>query len=451
MKHYTEEFYRFSDTIFGDYQLPDLVREVEANRNNGLDIRGFTLGDIQDDPEYRQVITSISIVPMAVGVDFDSLPLPFSNEGFSIEGGSLPRLRTIRQMGEQDIRKVRRAAKMFGASNGQQAALDHFIESIDFHITSQENRQTWFRHQLISRGFAEYTDASNPYGVKKLTFFSRVRSGNVTTKTGTDRWWTDANMTVEGTTSDPIGDMKEVVDNAEYNYRLMNSHFEINRKTAKKLVNHSKVIEAIAASLHPAAASEAWATGAARMLTWEQKLEILGELVGASFVVIDKVSAVEVWNKTTQRFEHPTMEAFAEDAVVLVPDGVIGSMISLDPIRISPEGVHYANFMGGRGLFTFDWDVQGKVERLVSELTALPVLNVPDYIFPIAFAGNSYASVQGTSLGARMSAPKFNPQSTTSPSQEEYAAEGESSQEEVPVVKLANKSKKSKEPAEDSE
>jgi hypothetical protein len=79
------------------------------------------------------------------------------------------------------------------------------------------------------------------------------------------------------------------------------------------------------------------------------------------------------------------LDSFAQDVVVFVPDGNLGEIVVVEPIAIA--GGNYASFLDGRGLMTVEADYTKKCQSFSTELTALCVPNLPQYmwyIFPNA-------------------------------------------------------------------
>lgn len=395
MKIYGKDFYdQLWNTAFSRLTLKDYIDRVQSNRYNSDNFIGFRWGDIQNETEWTQTIMPLDITPMAIVTDFDSPVIPFSNTTAKYKGGSFPRSKSRREFNEQDVRKQMEYYNYDGATSFRDWAEENMFVTTDKLVQSQINRQMFFRNTLVSNGEIKISKDNNPYGLGDLYIAGNVPKENITTKTGNEHWWTGTIGGAEGSSSNPVEDLKNMVDQAEYDFGLVGVHFEIERTTAKQLVKHSKVLEAIAANANPSAPSSSWAIASFAQVKWENRLEILGDIVGAKFVVIDHLAANETYNKSTRAVDLPTIRTFNPNTVVLVPDGIIGDIVTLRPLPIGrPENFEY--FLGGRGLIITDWDVHKKVEYIETELTATPVLGMPQYMFYIDFMGT--AGIKGVS------------------------------------------------------
>ena len=75
------------------------------------------------------------------------------------------------------------------------------------------------------------------------------------------------------------------------------------------------------------------------------------------------------------------MKAFEPDVVVLVPDGEIGRVLTVEPIAL-PGGT-YGSFYDGRLLLTIGVDPVKKCQSFNTEMTSLVVPEVPQYMWYI--------------------------------------------------------------------
>ena len=73
------------------------------------------------------------------------------------------------------------------------------------------------------------------------------------------------------------------------------------------------------------------------------------------------------------------LDSFAPNVVVFVPDGNLGEIVVVEPIAIN--GGTYAGFLDGRGLMTVEADYVKKCQAFCTELTALCVPSLPQYMW----------------------------------------------------------------------
>lgn len=392
MRQYKEKYYSgITNTALGTsgLTLPEFVEGNDANNlYNDSPIPGFTWGETQEETEFSQIISKRSIIPMAIGTDFDSPVQPFAKQAIKLQGGTIPRFKTFDTWNEQDIRKARNIAKLQGDAAFERWAQDDLYLSNANHFTSHWNRQVWLRHQLVSKGEAVLDKSNNPYGVSDVYVTGNIPSSNIETYTAARRWWTDTIGGTEGANSDIPGDLSKKVTDVRRSMMIRNMHFEVEYETAFAIANHSSVINAIAIRLYTSASQASWATGAVGQLPWQDRLSQLGDIIGAPIQIIDHLAAVETFNKTAKAIENKEIVSFDPNVVVLVPDGNIGTIVPLVPIPLG-EPDHFATFFGGRGKVSQEWMERKTIEYIEYELTATPVLSLPQYMFYIDFMGSA--------------------------------------------------------------
>lgn len=363
-------------------KLQGYLDNVMASKYNVLQIDGFTMApDMQIDFTYEQIQKELSMNVMASYVDLDSDPVPIGTQGFTLFTGKIPRMKMRMEMDEDDARKQRIIQERFGAGSDRaaNAAKNALFNTMDTLIGGHTNSLTYQRHQMVSKGAFTLNAENNPNGIKGITFGANVPDSNKTTLTSTARWWTSGYST-EGTIADPIKDLKALVEQAE-NKGLYNFHFEVEKNFIKKVLGHSKIISAIAVNQFPLATDAVAAASAASNLGWERRLVILGEIVGAPFKVIDSMVAVETYDKVSKKLKHTQQAAFSADVIVLVPDGNLGEILTVEPIKLPLTNGTYGEFYGGRLLTTVDYDVMKKIQYYQTEMTSLVVPSVPQYMF----------------------------------------------------------------------
>ena len=96
----------------------------------------------------------------------------------------------------------------------KQYALDLLFNGLSDIKNAHELSMTYQRDQMVSNRELSLTSDNNPRGITGLTFKANVPAGNVTTLTGTARWFTDPDhkdLAHQGSASDPVKDMRTVV------------------------------------------------------------------------------------------------------------------------------------------------------------------------------------------------------------------------------------------------
>lgn len=393
MQTYNESFYDIiSEGIGSLNNLQGFVDNVMAEKFNKLQIDGFRLEPMQADFDYAQIQKTMRINPMAIYSDLDSPVIPFGTTGFEVYGGKIPRMKTRRTMNEADVRKQRATAAQIGGSAAADAAREALFETLDTQIGAHTNSLTYQRNQMISKGMLSLTKDNNPYGISGVDFYSNVSNSNINKLAGSKRWWTDADRTTEGTDATPIEDLQAMVDTMIRKRGIRDSYFEIEFNTARDLVKHSKVVQAIAVNQYPLA-DAGQASYAASLLTWQNKLRILGEIVGAEFSVIDHLVSVETFDEASRSLVDKDFDAFEPNVLVLLPRGELGTVKTVVPYTMPLYMGAYANFYDGRLLITTDFDIQKKIQYIETEMTSLCVPNRPQLMYYIDVTGT--ANVKG--------------------------------------------------------
>lgn len=361
----------------GAGQLQAFIDNQVMQKYNELDIPGFSFAqDMQLDFTYEQIQGEYGLNIMASYVDLDSPAIPEASEGVALSRGRIPRMKKVEYFNEDKYRKMLILEERFSANSDRvyENALAELFKTTDKLIGGHVNSLSYQRHQIVSTGKFTLTADNNPNGLKGLTFSAHTPSANTNTLSGTARWWTDAARTTEGSTANPIKDMKEMVEVARK--KGVRGHFEVNATFLSDVLNHSKVVANIGINALPAAEAAAQSAFAG-LLARDKKRAILEDLVGARIVEIDHIVSVQKITKGV--VDNQVFDSFASDVVVFVPDGSLGEVVTVEPIRIA--GGNYASFLDGRGLITVDADYVMKCQSFNSELTSLVVPSLPQYMW----------------------------------------------------------------------
>lgn len=392
MNTYTPKFYDLLSLALGSsdsYVLQSYLDNVMASKYNELSIPGFAWSEnMSPDFTVEVLYKNVDIIPMAQYVDLDSPAVPIGTSGMGGYTAKIPRMKLSEYYNEDKMRKVMLAErKLNGLRNGANdvinAARNTLFVTTDTLIGAHVNSLSYQRHQMVSKGLLEINSTNNPMGVKDLRIEAKVPTKNVTTLKGTARWWTslsDGTYSTPGSTCDPVKDLKKMVRNAQLS-GLRNMHFELEYNYAEQVIEHPKIVAAIAAKIFINASNEGWAlTNVANMDT-DAKFEQLGKIVGAPFQIIDHVSAVQKFNKDAQKLVSNQLDAFEPGVIVLVPDGQIGEIVPVEPIVVNDPAATYGGFFDGRLLLTVTYDASKKAQAYETELTALSAPTMPQYMY----------------------------------------------------------------------
>ena len=108
-------------------------------------------------------------------------------------------------------------------------------------------------------------------------------------------------------------------------------------------------------------------------------MQILGEILGTPFVLVDSIVSTEKLNASKQ-LEDVQIRAFDENVIVLVPDGSLGEIHTVMPFA-APGADSVASYYGGRLLMTVTSQPQRKIQQFETEMTTLVVPDKPQYMW----------------------------------------------------------------------
>ena len=387
MNTYTPQFYDLLSRVLGvsdSAHLQGFLDEVMAEKYNALQLDGFSFNpDMQLDFTYEQIQAEIGLNVMASYVDVDSPAIPIGTEGPQLSTGRIPRMKMVEYLNEDKIRKMLIAEQRFGAASDRvrQSAVSNLFVTLDRLIGGHTNSLTYQRHQMVSAGKLTLTDVNNPNGITDVTFSAKVPKENVTTLSGTNRWWTsvsEGTYSSEGTSCNPVADLKKIVRTARN--RGVRGHFEVETTFMDQVLGHSKILSAIAAQVLPLADATVGSAYVANMAD-SAKDAALAAIVGAPFVRMDSIVTTQKWDKTQKRLTSQTFNAFDGNVLVFVPDGSLGEVLTVEPITV--QGGVYGGFYDGRLLLTVGVDPVKKCQSYNTEMTSLVVPDKPQYMWYI--------------------------------------------------------------------
>lgn len=387
MNTYQFSFYDLITSALGsndNRMIQSYLDDVMAVKYNELNIDGFSFApDMQLDFVYEQILKTLDITPMAQYVDVDSPAIPMGTKGFETYTGRIPRMKLVEYLNEDKVRKQMILEQRFGSTSDRaiNAAKNNLFITVDKMIGSHTNSLTYQRNQMVSAGKFAINSTNNPNGINGITLSAHVPTANVKTLTSTKRWYTAVSNGVystEGAACDPLANLIDMVDDANKK-GVTALHFEIDKVYAKNIIKHSKLIEAIAVELYTDAYNADWVKSKVGNMKLERKFEILGDIVGAPFKLIDSISTVQKWNSTTAQLEDSQIRGFESNVIVLVPDGGLGEVLTVEPIAVG-DGT-YGGFYGGRLLLTVGYEPVKKCQSFNTEMTSLVVPDKPQYMW----------------------------------------------------------------------
>jgi len=245
------------------------------------------------------------------------------------------------------------------------------------------NSLSYQRHQMVSAGKFELTASNNPDGIKAVTFSANIPAENQKTLTGTSRWFTDNAGTV-GTASKPIDDLRDMQDKME-DKGVMNYHWEVDKRTLKSCLNHPSIKSAIGSYIFPNS-GQTDITGSVSVLGIDRQIQALEAILGCPIKQIDKIVAVDKFDKTVGKVVKSQIRAFNANVWALVPDGALGNIQSVRPIPVGVENARVALSDGGRTFLCQWFDPKVRMQYIEAEHTSLVVPDKPQYMFRLEIA-----------------------------------------------------------------
>lgn len=364
-------------------KLQGFLDKVMANKYNSAQWDGFTFAPaMQLDFTYEQIQKELNLYKMATYVSTQADVIPDATKGFTLSTGKIPRQKKVQFYDEDSWRKQAQLVQMYGGSGNaaKENAIRELFNRVDNMIGGHTMSVTYQRHQIVSAGKLELTNTNNPRGIKDV-FASHVPNANKTTKTGTARWYTAVSSegvySTDGSTSDPIKDLNDMVYTAEEK-GIAAKHFEIDKLYARQIAAHPKIVAAIGAAIYPLADSTSQAA-AVGLINLERRMQILGEIIGCPFKLIDSIVQTE---KLTAKgvITDSQIRAFEANVIVLVPDGNLGEIHTVLPYA-APGADATSTFYGGRLLMTVTSEPKRKIQQFETEMTTLVVPDKPQYMW----------------------------------------------------------------------
>lgn len=374
MNTYGNEFYDLVTRALGgndNKRIQGFMDDALAIKYGALQIDGFSWAEMQLDFTYEQVMKDFSLGVMANYYDLDSPAVPFATEGVDVYTDKIPRMKAVEYFNEDKYRKMLITEQRFGAGSEQvsNAAFKSLFNTVDTLVGSHINSLTYQRHQMVSNGKVQLTNTNNAYGVQNITLSAHIPSANITTLTGTKRWWTavsDGTYATPGSACDPIADLKAIVKKAKAHG--VRGHFEVEETFLDQVLDHPKVVDALKERF---SISLGYGVSGVTAFDRDAKVAALAAVAGAPIKSIDSIVAVESLNATTKKVVRTQMNAFADNVIVFVPDGNLGEILTVEPLKIS--GGTFGSYFDGRLLLTISADASKKCQSFETEMTSLVV------------------------------------------------------------------------------
>lgn len=382
------DFYKLIELGLGGDSWQQFVDHY-LEKYEGMVIDGFEFAPTSINYTWQQLVASTTVTTLPTYVDPESPG--YEKQRGAVKGmtGNIPTQKAFYSLNRTIVREKMQLVQMFGTAALNQDMQDVFMnlldESVDGLIKGYYNSLTNQRMQIVSTGKFSIDVTNNPRGIKGITFDFGIDSSHFDTLTGQNRWWTNADKSTEGTSSDPILYMKtwvKKIRNAFHYYGPLT--IEMAKETLDALVQHSKVLTRIGRLLYPLSATDA--TGATA-LQYAQNLDdealkaAITRLVGVEIVSRDSKAFVDDWNTEDGTLTQKQIENFSLTNIAFIPKGTIGNIQGVTPLTMGYEPDKVAFYDSNRLVLTQRANPGTHSIYIESEAAELCVPNLPKYMF----------------------------------------------------------------------
>lgn len=373
------------------------LKEVLSKRESqGANLTDFVYDTPQIDFNYKVLQVEAKVDVMASYMDLNSPAVP---SGHKVEitsaEGTMYRMKKAVVQGENDYRKqlialqeVQSVARFNNTS--ETVAVKNFLSrrlffNLDEIVTSFKESLNYQVGQMTSTGQLTIDDHSNPRGSIRTTVKSRVPAENFITK----KWFTKS---ADGTLT-PVADSDPVTDLRDFNRELrwkangyQNIVVQMSERYIYKLLSHPAVLKAVGYAstglgLRYTKANDDNAVAVARGMALEAQKEVFKRLIECDELITSKTQCgVEKLNTTSRKYERTLMDAFADETVVIRPQGNIGVIKNVVPLRPDGQAI-VGSIFGGKGIIEYMYNRDTREQRWQGEMTALAVLTRPQDMY----------------------------------------------------------------------
>lgn len=396
-----KEFYDFvgkglaSLGYTGEKALEAWINDSFAEKYNAertFSQMGFPLNpDIPINPTYEQLEATIRPYTMATYVDIDSDGATKSTDGLALKLGNLPTFKHEVVMSRKTLREKMLLANAIGGSTPEieQTIMDLLFYGVDDLLGGNYNTFLYQRHQVVSNeGKLVINAVNNPLGIPLEVDFG-VPKKNIKTS----KWYTKAGenaaeeTNVTNGTIDPIKVMRDIRRHATEDDFAPAGHWEVDRVTWEDLLTLPYFRKMYVMYTRPDI-TDAGNIAAFGALVDDATIKSFIETrIGAEIRVIDSVSSVEKFDKSTGKMQYTNLRSFNEGVMVYVPNDVLGDTQCGRPIYMETPGARVALYDGGRTMIRQIFNDENMIQVIKSEVTGLVVPNKVRWFYYLKIKG----------------------------------------------------------------
>lgn len=357
---------------------------------DGIQIDGFEFAPTSLSYTFAQLIASTGAKALPTWVDPESPGYEAALNQLSGKTGNIPTgkryYRFNRTIINEQLQLIQRYANAAVTPEMEDIFMGLNDEGTDGLIQMYYNALTHIRNQVVSKGVFALTSVNNPRGLQGITIDFGIAGGNFDVLTGQSRWWTNANHSTEGTSSNPLDYLIERVK-----WIRRTKHYagglkmEISRDLFDDMLKHSAVRKDLGTYFYPTTEDEPTRVAAIKFMGDDAFKEAIRKIIRVDEIVVrDTYGFVDA--PGTNADGDPDIittriDNFDAKNVSFIPTGKIGDIQGVQPLAIGYDSDKYAYFDGGRLLLTQRANPKTKSVYIESEFAQLCVPSVPQWIF----------------------------------------------------------------------
>ena len=387
MRNNPVDFYKLLEFGLGGDTWQQFVDRYKE-KYEGMVIDGFEFAPTSINYTWQQLVAATTVTTLPTYVDPESPGYEKQRGSAKGETGSIPTQKAFYSLNRTIVREKMQLMQMFGQAALNQDMMNVIMglldESADGLIKGYYNSLTNQRMQIVSTGKFKIDATNNPRGIKDITFDFGIDESHFDTLSGTQRWWTNADKSTEGTASEPIDYMKKKVKEIRNKYHYHGPlKIEMAKEMMDALLSHSKVLKRIGMMLYPLSSvdnSGATALAYAQNLADDAIKQALVRLVGCEIVERDSKAYVDDWTEDgvlTQK----EIENFSLTNISFIPQGTIGNIQGVTPLTMGYEPSKVAFFDDNRLVLSQRMNPETHSIYIESEAAELCVPSLPKYMF----------------------------------------------------------------------
>lgn len=366
----------------GNKPLESWINDMFAEKYNAeqtFSQMGFPLNpNIPLNPTYEQIEATIRPYTLATYVDIDSDGATKSTDGLSLNMGGLPTFKHEITLSRKILREKMMLMDAIGGSTPEieSTIMELLFNGVDNLLGGNYNTFLYQRNQVVSKkGQLVINASNNPLGIA-LTIDFGVPKKNIKDSV----WYKKPGDTVSqdaavGTTIDPIRVMRQVRRDSEEKDFAPAGHWECSKTTFEDLISLPYFRQMYTVATRPDISDKNMRLSFANLVPDDTIKAFIEARIGAEIRVIDSISVVESFNKTSKEMEYKNLQSFEEGVLVYVPNESLGDVQCGRPVFMETPGARTALYDGGRTLIRQVFNDETMTQVIKSEVTGLVVPN----------------------------------------------------------------------------